>query len=163
MTLERKGGRMDMQNNRGMMTSETDEWSTPQDLFDEFDRVYGFELDVSATPENTKCGRFYTKDDDGLRQEWHSSSRVAWMNPPYGRTIGAWVEKAYRESQEGMTIVCLLPARTDTAWFHEWVAGKAELTFLRGRLKFGGHQSNAPFPSLVAVYRPKAKVPGWTL
>lgn len=154
---------MDVKNNRGMMTSETDEWATPQWLFDELNLVFGFDLDVCATEDNAKCGFWYTKEDDALSREWREDGTTAWMNPPYGREIGKWVEKAFTESRDRfMTVVCLLPARTDTAWFHEWVAGKAEVTFIKGRLRFGGCNVNAPFPSMIAVYRPKAMVNGWT-
>lgn len=152
---------MDM-TNKGMMSSATDEWETPQDLFDSLDALYRFDLDVCATNENAKCRTWYTKEMDGLLQHWFLEGRAAWMNPPYGRSIGAWMEKAYRESNKGMTVVCLLPARTDTAWFHDWVAEKAEVTFLRGRLKFGGCTNSAPFPSMIAVYRPSINLNGWT-
>lgn len=149
--------------NQGMMTSATDEWETPQDLFDSLDAIYRFDLDVCATNENAKCSRWYTKEMDGLSRNWSLGGRTAWMNPPYGRSIGAWVEKAYLSSSVGgMTVVCLLPARTDTAWFHDWVAKKAEVTFLRGRLKFGGCANSAPFPSMIAVYRPSINLNGWT-
>jgi len=152
---------MDM-SNKGMMTSATDEWETPQDLFDDLEKVYRFDLDVCATQMNAKCKKYYTKKDNGLIQEWFQDGRVAWMNPPYGREIGAWLQKACLAAVTGMTVVCLLPARTDTAWFHEYVAGTAEITFLRGRLKFGGCKNSAPFPSMIAVYRPYLHLDGWT-
>ena len=153
---------MDMEN-KGMMSSATDEWETPQDLFDRLNWIYDFDLDVCATNENKKCVYWYTKEDDGLSRDWRDDGRIAWMNPPYGREIGKWVEKAVVESRDSdMTVVCLLPARTDTAWFHDWVAGKAEITFLRGRLKFGGCKNCAPFPSMIAVYRPSINLNGWT-
>jgi len=130
-------------------SSATDLWATPQDLFDRLHAQYGFEIDVCATPENAKCPKFFTKADDGLAQQW---SGVCWMNPPYGRQIGAWMAKAYRASQAGATVVCLVPARTDTAWWHDYAA-KGEVEFLRGRLKFGGHKKPAPFPSAIVVFR----------
>jgi site-specific DNA-methyltransferase (adenine-specific) len=76
------------------------------------------------------------------------------MNPPYGREIGQWVKKAYNESRNGATVVCLLPARTDTAWWHDYVLPMATVTFIRGRLKFGDSKNSAPFPSAVAVFYP---------
>ena len=130
-------------------SSATDLWATPQDLFDRLHARYGFETDVCATPENAKCPKFFTKADDGLAQQW---SGVCWMNPPYGRQIGAWMAKAYRASQAGATVVCLVPARTDTAWWHDYAA-KGAVEFLRGRLKFGGHKNSAPFPSSRVVFR----------
>lgn len=133
-------------------SSKTDMWSTPQDLFDRYHKMYAFTLDVCATAENAKCKKFYTKEMDGLKQEW---SGACWMNPPYGRGIGAWMRKAYESSLGGALVVCLVPARTDTAWFHDY-AMKGVITFLRGRLKFGGHKNSAPFPSAVVVFWPKA-------
>jgi phage N-6-adenine-methyltransferase len=150
--------------NDGMMTSNSNEWETPQDLFDKLNAVFQFDLDVCATDENTKCGQWYTKEQDGLAHEWMDfENKSAWMNPPYGSGITDWLKKAYSENLKGMTVVCLLPARTDTKWFHEWVVGKAEITFLQGRLKFGGCENSAPFPSMIAVYRPPLNLRGWTV
>lgn len=129
-------------------SSETDLWATPQDFFDRLNAAYLFELDVCATPENAKCARYFTKDDDGLMQEWCGS---VWMNPPYGREIGAWMRKAYESSLRGATVVCLVPARTDTAWWHDW-AMRGSVTFIRGRLKFGDAVNSAPFPSALVVF-----------
>jgi site-specific DNA-methyltransferase (adenine-specific) len=105
---------------------------------------------VCASRENAKCQRYYTKEKNGLAQDW--SNEVVFMNPPYGRAIIYWMKKAYEESTKGATVVCLVPCRTDTRWFHDWVYGKAELRFVRGRLKFNG-KGSAPFPSLIAIYR----------
>lgn len=136
------GGRL----NAGLMSSTTDEWATPQDFFDGLDKEFGFELDVCATAENAKCDAYYTKEQDGLVQAWHKAAAVCWMNPPYGRQIGAWMKKAYEESQKGATVVCLVPARTDTAWWHDY-AMRGSVRFVRGRLKFGGGgQKQRPFP-----------------
>lgn len=128
------------------------EWATPQDTFDELNRKWGpFELDVCATPENAKCPRFYTKEQDGLLLPWVGK---VWMNPPYGRGIGLWVRRAYEASMQGSAqVVCLLPARTDTNWWHDYCT-KGLVTFIRGRLKFGGHKNPAPFPSAVVVFLP---------
>lgn len=134
-------------------SSTTPEWSTPQDFFDELDKEFSFDTDVCATPENTKCPfSFYTKEDDGLSINW---TGVCWMNPPYGRTIGLWVKKAYESSLSGATVVCLLPARTDTKYFHDYCLPYGEIRFIRGRLKFGGSKNSAPFPSMVVVFRGK--------
>jgi phage N-6-adenine-methyltransferase len=129
-------------------SSKTDLWATPQDLYDKYHARYLFELDVCATAENAKCSRYFTIEDDGLAQEWRGR---CWMNPPYGREIGAWMAKAWSSAAAGALVVCLVPARTDTAWWHDY-AIKGEVEFLRGRLKFGGHKNSAPFPSAVVVF-----------
>lgn len=135
-----------------MFSSKKDDWETPQDLFDELDEEFHFTLDAASSDLNAKCEKHYTIEDDGLSQSWAGNN--VFLNPPYGRTMKEWMRKAYEESQrENTTVVALVPARTDTAWFHDYVYGKAELRFLRGRLKFGGCENSAPFPSLVVVYR----------
>ena len=134
-----------------MFSSKTDEWETPQDLFDELDKEFNFVLDVCATSQNTKCVCYLNKELDGLKQNW-AEFGSCWMNPPYGREIGKWVKKAYEESQRGATVVCLLPARTDTRWFHEYCT-KGEIRFIKGRLKFGGCKNSAPFPSMIVIFR----------
>ena len=130
-------------------SSATDQWATPQPLFDELDREFHFTLDVCALPENAKCPRFYSPSEDGLLQPW---TGVCWMNPPYGRAIGRWIAKAYKAAQEGATVVALLPVRTDTTWWHEYVTKAADIRYLRGRLRFGDAKSCAPFPSAVVVF-----------
>ena len=122
---------------------------TPQDFFDFLNGIFRFDLDVCALPENAKCERFYTPEDDGLLQPWDGG---VWCNPPYGKEIGKWVEKASRERESNRFIVMLLPARTDTKWFQQYVLPYAWLWFVDGRLKFGGAETSAPFPSVVAVY-----------
>ena len=134
-----------------MFSSKTDLWETPKDLFDKLNKEFHFALDVCATPENAKCEEFYTKEQDGLKQPWKGT---VWCNPPYGRQIGEWVRRAFLASVSGSTVVMLLPARTDTRWFHEYIYGKAEIRFIRGRLKFGGSKNSAPFPSMVVVFMP---------
>lgn len=131
-------------------SSETDLWSTPQDLFDRLDGEYKFCLDVCATAENAKCETFFTEEKDGLAQSWQCAGSV-WMNPPYGREIKKWMKKAYDEALAGATVVCLVPSRTDTVWWHEY-AMKGQIEFLKGRLKFGGHKNSAPFPSAIVVF-----------
>lgn len=132
-------------------SSETPEWYTPQDTFDALNAEFSFTLDPCCTHENAKCDMHFTQEDDGLNQDW--GSEVVFMNPPYGRTIKDWMRKAYESSLNGATVVCLVPARTDTAWWHDY-AMKGEYRLLRGRLKFGGSMTNAPFPSAVVVFRP---------
>jgi phage N-6-adenine-methyltransferase len=132
-------------------SSRTDLWATPQSFFDALDAEFGFVLDVCALPENAKCPRFYSPLENGLQQQWQG---VCWMNPPYGREIGRWVEKAFKSAQDGALVVCLVPARTDTNWWHTWVMRASEVRFIRGRLKFGSSKNSAPFPSAVVVFRP---------
>ena len=134
-------------NTEVMFSSKTDMWATPQDLFDELNAEFHFETDVCAVPSNAKCKEYYTPLDDGLSQEW---SGVCWCNPPYGREIGKWVKKA--ATSKALTVM-LIPARTDTKWFHDYVYNKAETRFIKGRLKFGGAQNSAPFPSMIVVFR----------
>lgn len=131
-------------------SSATDLWSTPKDFYDKLNEVHHFTLDVCATKENAKCDRYYTKAEDGLSQPW---AGVCWMNPPYGREIKAWMQKAYESSLRGAKVVCLVPSRTDTAWWHDY-AIRGEVTFLRGRLKFGDATNSAPFPSAVIIFNP---------
>jgi phage N-6-adenine-methyltransferase len=134
-----------------MGSSRTDEWATPRDFFARLEAEFGpFDLDPCATPQNAKCTRYYTRKDDGLAQEWYG--RV-FMNPPYGRAIGAWMQKAWEASRNGAELVCcLVPARTDTRWWHDY-AIRGEVRFLAGRLRFGEGLNPAPFPSAVVVFR----------
>lgn len=138
-----------------LFSSENEVWETPQDFFDRLDEEFHFNLDPCATSQNKKCSNFFTKKDNGLEQDW-GGFRV-FCNPPYGRNVtGLWVKKAYEESQKPNTlIVCLVPSRTDTKWFHDYIWGKAEIRFVKGRLKFGGSKTAAPFPSMVVIYRSK--------
>jgi phage N-6-adenine-methyltransferase len=131
--------------------SDSSEWATPADLFARLDAQNGpFTLDPCATPENAKCAAYFTRADDGLAQPW--TGRV-FLNPPYGREIGQWVKKAHEAARTtAEVVVCLLPARTDTRWWHEHCAG-AEVDFLPGRLRFGNATCGAPFPSAVVVFR----------
>ena len=133
-----------------LFTSTTDLWETPQEFFNQLDSEFHFDLDVCALPENAKCARYYTPDQNGLIQPWKG---IVWCNPPYGRNIGNWVKTGYLASLNGAVVVMLLPARTDTRWFHDFVYGKAEIRFVRRRLKFGGSKNSAPFPSMVVIFR----------
>lgn len=146
---------IDMQG--GMFSSKTDMWETPQDLFDRLNQEFHFDLDVCATKENTKCPRFFSPQDDGLKQVWFG---CCWMNPPYGKTIGQWVQKAYEfAADRGGTVVCLLPARTDTKWWHDYCMKAAEIRFVRGRLKFGNSNNSAPFPSAIVIFHHRCENP----
>jgi phage N-6-adenine-methyltransferase len=130
-------------------SSATEMWETPQDFFNSWsDKVGGFDLDVCASLENAKCPVFFDKQTDGLKQEWFGK---CWMNPPYGREIGKWMHKAYMENKKGVTVVCLIPSRTDTRWWHDY-AVHGEIVFIKGRLKFGKSKNSAPFPSAVVVF-----------
>lgn len=135
----------------GLFSSATDEWPTPLSVFLPLSREFQFTLDPCATHENAKCPRHFTRADNGLGQDW--SQDVVFMNPPYGRAIGLWVEKAFRSAQQGAVVVCLLPARTDTRWWHGFVM-RGEVRLLRGRIKFEGGKQGAPFPSAIVVFRP---------
>lgn len=135
----------------GLFTSDKCEWETPQDFFERLNVEFQFDLDVCALPENAKCPQYFTPEDDGLRQEWRG---VCWMNPPYGREIGEWIQKAYESAQAGATVVCLIPSRTDTAWWHDYCMKASEIRFVRKRIKFGGSAINAPFPSAVVIFTP---------
>jgi phage N-6-adenine-methyltransferase len=134
-------------------SSKTDEWATPPAFFADMDREFHFTLDVCATADNAKCAKFYTFHDNGLLQVW---AGVVWCNPPYGAGIEKWVRKGYMAAQAGATVVMLVPARTDTRWFHEYCQ-HGEVRFIKGRLKFGGHANSAPFPSMVVIFRPQTE------
>ena len=138
--------------NKGLFTSNTDLWATPQDLFDKLNDEFHFTLDVCAIPENARCEHYYSPEQDGLLQHWEGT---VWCNPPYGRKIGLWVKKAYESviRDDGTTVVMLLPARTDTKWFHEYILPYGQIRFIRGRLKFGDSKNSAPFPSMIVVFR----------
>lgn len=142
-----------------LFSSKSEHWETPQELFDALDREFHFTLDPCASPENAKCKKFFTEDDDGLKQDW-GGHRV-FMNPPFSREytkrtsrrISDWIRKAYLESQKPNTIVvCLLPARTDTKWWHNYVMLAPEVRFVKGRLKFGDQKNSAPFPSVIVIF-----------
>jgi phage N-6-adenine-methyltransferase len=135
--------------NPGMYSSASDDWSTPQQLFDLLNDEFHFTLDVCASPHNAKCATFFTREEDGLAQPWTGR---CWMNPPYGRQILLWVRKAYEESLCGTLVVGLLPARTDTAWWNDYCT-QGEIRFLRKRLRFGGARSSAPFPTAIVIFR----------
>lgn len=137
-----------------MFSSKTETWATPQDLFDKLNLQYRFTLDAAASEDNAKLKRFFTKEDDGLSKSWQGE-RV-FVNPPYARGItGLWVKKCFEEYWLGDCFICaLLPARTDTKWFHEYclIGSGARIEFIKGRLKFGGAKNGAPFPSILVFW-----------
>lgn len=136
-----------------MWSSKAMDWATPQDFFDKLNDEFHFTLDPCADDLNHKCDKYYTEADDGLKQDW-SGERV-FCNPPYGRDVPKWVRKCFEEVYSGKCklAVMLLHARTDTRWFHDLIYHRAEVRFVKGRLKFGGQQNSAPFPSMVVIFR----------
>ena len=143
---------MDDLNTKVLFSSKEEKWATPQDFFDKLNDEFHFTLDAAASPDNAKCANYFTEEQDGLVQSW--GGHTVWCNPPYCRKTGLWVKKAYEEHQRtGCTVVMLLPSRTDVGWFHDYILGKAEIRFIKGRLKFGGNKNSAPFPSIVVIYR----------
>lgn len=136
-----------------LWSSRQTEWETPPGFFKALDAEFQFTLDAAATSKNTKCCHFISPEQDALSRSWGEPGDRVWLNPPYGRNIGKWIEKAYRESTRGVTVVALVPARTDTAWWHSFAMCAAEIRFVWGRLTFVGAKSSAPFPSVVLVFR----------
>lgn len=136
----------------------TEDWRTPQDLFDLLHAEFHFQIDAAAAPHNAMLPRYWTADDNALVQDW-AAHRTVWCNPPYGRAIGEWVCKALEESAHGATVVLLTFARTDTRWWHDWAMRAAEIRLLRGRLRFrradGTLGDAAPAPSVLLVFRPQ--------
>lgn len=139
-----------MKNKQALFSSATDLWETPQDFFDLLDEEVHFNLDPCALPTNAKCAKYFTPQEDGLKQDWQGH-RV-FCNPPYGKAIKQWVKKCHDEAQKGTLIVLLIPARTDTSYFHDYIYHKAEIRFIRGRLRFGRADQNAPFPSMIVIW-----------
>lgn len=138
--------------NKVLFSSTSDNWATPQYLYDDLNNEFHFTLDPCADETNHKCDAYFTKEDNGLSKDW--GGYVVFCNPPYGREIYKWVEKAYKESQKpNTTVVMLIPSRTDTKYFHEFIYPYAEIRFIKGRLRFGNSTVNAPFPSLIAIFR----------
>ena len=143
-----------MDNLKVMLSSQKMDWGTPQAFFDKLDKEFWFTLDPCASEENAKCDNFYTKEDNGLEKNWEGEN--VFCNPPYGREIKHWVKKCSEEGKKENTIVVMLiPARTDTRYFHEYIYGKAEIRFIKGRLKFEGGENNnpAPFPSMLVIFK----------
>lgn len=137
--------------NTGLFTSKTDLWSTPQDFFDKLNQEFNFTLDPCANKENAKCSKFFTQEEDGLTKSW--DNEIVFCNPPYGTVLKDWVKKA--SNAQGGVVVMLIPSRTDTRYFHDYIYQKenVEIRFLKGRLKFGDIKNSAPFPSMVVIFR----------
>lgn len=146
-----------------MFSSNRDDWETPQDFFDKLNTQYHFTLDPCSSNTNAKCPKHYTEQDNGLEQDW--GGEIVFCNPPYSRKGGQdlWVKKCYEESlKPNTTVVALLPARTDTKRFHQYILGKAEIIWIEGRLVFEidgkpildkkGRPQPAPFPSMVCIW-----------
>lgn len=136
---------------KGLMSSNSVEWATPAEFFYKLNDEFHFTLDVCATDENHKCKKYFTKKENGLNQDW--KNEIVFCNPPYGREIYKWIEKAYQENKKGTKIVLLLPARTDTKWFHNFIYNQHEIRFIKGRLKFNDCNVPAPFPSMVVIMK----------
>lgn len=137
--------------NKVLFSSQNDVWSTPQAFFDKLNEEFRFTLDACALPENAKCELYFTPETDGLVQDW--GGHIVFCNPPYGKDIAVWVEKCYMESRkENTKVVMLLPARTDTVYFHRYIYKIAEIRFVKDRLKFGNASNSAPFPSMVVIF-----------
>ena len=132
-------------------SSKSDEWTTPQWFFDVLDKEFGFTLDPCSDGANAKCANYYTLLENGLHKDW--GTETVFMNPPYSQ-CRQWMKKALTASRVGATVVCLVPSRTDTRWWHSY-AMKGEIRFIKGRLKFGEGKNSAPFPSAVVVFRPQ--------
>ena len=142
---------MDKDTRKVMFSSKTAEWTTPQAFYDRLNQEFNFTLDPCCTDETAKCSTYYTEGDDGLAQPWAGHS--VFMNPPYGRSIKDWIRKAYEESRKPNTVVvALIPARTDTRYWHDYCMEASEIRFIKGRLKFGESNNSAPFPSAVVVF-----------
>jgi len=154
---------MDKETQGLMFSSKSNDWATPQDFYNQLDAEFEFTLDPCASQSSAKCASFYTADDDGLSKDWEG--HTVFMNPPYGRKIGNWIQKAYEEGEKSNTrVVALIPARTDTKYWHNYCMKATEIRFVKGRLKFGqGNTKNsAPFPSAVIVFSgsPPPKISG---
>lgn len=136
--------------NKGLFTSNTPEWATPQDFYDKLYQEFNFELDPCADEKNHKCSEYFTKEDDGLSKSW--DNKQVFCNPPYGKVLKDWVKKA--SECRGGQVVMLIPARTDTRYFHDYIYNKpnVEIRFIKGRLKFGGSKNSAPFPSMIVIF-----------
>ena len=143
-----------MSNVAGILAQpKTHEWTTPPELFRVLNAEFGFMLDAAASDDNHLCPFYLTEKEDGLVANWWSFESV-FCNPPYGTQIGRWVEKGYNEARKDCMVVMLIPARTETRYWHDYVMRAAEIRFIRGRLRFSGASVNAPFPSAVVVFRP---------
>ena len=145
-----------MLNTKLMFSSKNHKWETPQDFYDKLDAEFNFTLDPCCEKETAKCNKYYTSKENGLEQDWEGET--VFCNPPYGREQKLWIEKCWKESNKpDTTVVMLLPARTDTIAFHKYIYNRAEIRFIKGRLKFGNSKHSAPFPSMVVIYKTKQR------
>lgn len=147
-----------------LFSSERQDWATPWNLFNVLNEEFNFALDAAASAENAKCSPYLTEDDDAFTVCWSDliGTRAVWLNPPYGREIGDWIEKAYIESKKGCTVVCLVFCRSDTKWWHQWAMKAAEVRLIPGRVTFEGAQASAPAPSCVLVFDESRRKPEFT-
>lgn len=143
-------------NTKVLFSKKETTWETPEDFYNKLDNEFHFNRDVCALPENAKNKNYYTPEINGLNQDWKG---ICWMNPPYGGEIGKWLKKAYEESLKGATVVCLIPARTDTKYWHNYCMKADEIRFIKGRLKFVGAKNTAPFPSALVIFKPSLMRP----
>lgn len=144
--------------NKTLLSSKRMNWETPPEMFNAWNKEFHFTLDPCAEKSTAKCNKFYTIEENGLTEDW--SNEIVFCNPPYGKEIGKWVEKCYNESLKGTTIVLLIPSRTDTRYFHNFIYNKpnVEIRFLKGRLCFlldGQKLDPAPFPSMLVIFNNK--------
>jgi phage N-6-adenine-methyltransferase len=140
---------------KSMVSSKSNEWSTPQRLFDYLDNIFNFTLDPRSTNENAKCKKHFTIEDDGLSNKW--DNEIVFMNPPYGGNTAKWLEKAKQQMGQGTTTVCLIVSSTDRSYWHDIIDKYAdEIWFLRGRIKFGDKKTTAPFASAIVIFRPNS-------
>ena len=139
--------------NSSIYSSNKPDWSTPNYLFDLLNTEFNFTIDVCANELNKKCNAFYSIEEDGLSKSWNG---IIWMNPPYGRGIDKWIEKAYKSSLDGCICVCLVPVRSDTKWWHKYVMKASEIRFLTKRLSFEGSNNKAPFPAAIVIFKQSA-------
>ena len=146
--------------NNVLYSSDSILWGTDPELFKLLNSTFQFQLDPASNHQNHLCPNYFTEEDDGLAQDWHPYRRI-WLNPPFGKTISLWMKKAYEESQKGCLVVCLVPARVDTRWWHDWVKDKAYVQYPKGRLKYlkysdgsGDQSGGAPFASAIVIYGP---------
>ena len=140
-----------MKGTKALFSSRSDEWETPQGIFDELDKEFHFTLDACATDQNRKCDRYFTIEQNGLQKSW--GGETVFINPPYSK-ISEWVAKAHHEgTKDNTVVVMMIPARTDTRYFHDYIIHRSEIRFIEGRLHFNGSRYNAPFPSMVVIFR----------
>jgi phage N-6-adenine-methyltransferase len=142
--------------NDSLFASECVDWETPAELYAVLNAEFHFDLDPCANCQNAKCARYFTENDDGLLQPW---TGIVWVNPPYGRGIAHWLDKALLSANAGATVVCLVPARTDTRWWHRYCMSSDEIRLLDRRLTFAGADNKATFPAAIVVFRPPRRTP----